>query len=184
MALKDIPNGRYSTMHSSIKFKSNRQGEDFVATSKPFAQNNIPEWASHFIGRIQELVQSDEIINLSSFKITFRFALLPEGRGHLESKTLLEHYNKRSVIRVINDDANCFWYALANRVYFNHPPNKKTDIRRPIQQELGGKLCQSDLICFRVLRRSWGVIFICRQCRNMPNPTHDRVYGRHIDVFL
>ena len=93
--------------------------------------------------KIHGLVQSDEVIKLSSFKITFNFTVLPAGSGRgLESRTLLEHYQKRSVVRVINnDDHTCFWYCMVNLMYPNQP--KKSGIRtgRNIQYDLAKRLC-------------------------------------------
>ena len=116
LALKEIQKHANYRMYSGIVFASSK-GEPFHSTSVGFRKNEKHLWFQDCVDRIMKLVQSDEVILLNSFKITFNFNIIPSGAGHLESRTLSEHYKKKSVVRVKNNDNNCFWYALANLIF-------------------------------------------------------------------
>jgi hypothetical protein len=139
-AIKEIPFGENFRMFSDIKFASSRN-DHFYSTSRTFIKRERNLWLDDFIEKIMKLIQSDEQVKLNSFRLTFHFAIIPSGSGHLESKTLNEHYKKKSVVRVKNNDNNCFWYSLVNLVYINHEKKKEIKMGRKIQKELALKLC-------------------------------------------
>ena len=51
--------------------------------------------------------------DLKTFKFQFTFAIMPEGGKTSECREYNSTLNKRSVVKIINDDNNCFWYSLA-----------------------------------------------------------------------
>ena len=84
---------------------------------------------SHLRERIYAGIQSGQQINLSSRVFTFHFITIPSGGASSTSREKQSLLNKTSVIQVVNDDNNCFWYALAMLVYANHAQIKKDKTR-------------------------------------------------------
>ena len=126
-ALKQLPRHANFTMYSDITLAADL-GPVHSATSR-YRKKDISEWFQDMINKIYDLVQSAMTIRLSMLKMNFHFAIMPEGSGYLESKTLSEHYKKKSVVRVNNQDNNCFWYSLVNLIYMNHPKKEKNKTR-------------------------------------------------------
>ena len=60
-------------------------------------------------------------IKLSSLKFEFNFLLIPAGGARVKDRSLEGVYSKKSVIQIVNDDNNCFWYAMA---ILMNPKNK------------------------------------------------------------
>ena len=53
-------------------------------------------------------------LDINSLRLQFHFAKIPAGKGCGTTDRNLESvYNKRSVLKIVNDDSNCFWYAMA-----------------------------------------------------------------------
>ena len=75
-------------------------------------------------------------------KFTFHFINVPSGgTGATTSREKLSILNKTSVNRVVNDDNNCFWYALVMLVYANHAQIKEIKMGRKIRTVLAMELC-------------------------------------------
>ena len=56
----------------------------------------------------------DQHSDINGLKATFDFAEIPSGSGcGADDRNLESIYNKRSVLKIVNDDNNCFWYAMA-----------------------------------------------------------------------
>jgi len=75
-------------------------------------------------------------------KISFNFVEIPAGSGRVKSREYDSILNKTSVNRVVNDDNNCFWYALVNLVHSNHHQIKRIKEGRKIRTDLAKELCE------------------------------------------
>ena len=78
---------------------------------------------------------------LKTLKITYNFAIIPKGAGYIKSKDIDSILIKRSVLQIINDDNNCFWYALACLM---NPQNRTIRDHRNIlaRKKAGMELCK------------------------------------------
>ena len=70
-------------------------------------------------------IQSAALVSDTVSTITYNVSFLPSGGKHTTSRLREDILNKISVIRVVNNDDNCLWYAL---VYLMNPKDK--DIRK------------------------------------------------------
>ena len=96
------------------------------------------ELRDRMIGKLQ----SDTTIDPYSLKLIFHFMIIPKGGASATtSRDRLSIYNKTSVNRVLNEDNNCFWYALLPLVYPQHPKFKQIKMGRPIRKHLAIELC-------------------------------------------
>ena len=141
-AIRQLPFGSKFTFHTRIRFHSNK-GDDFHATSSNFNSNEQGKWLQDFVNRIKTLIQSNETVRLSNFKVDFHFILQPsgglyKGTQSRERKNILE---KHSVIQVKINDKNCFWHALAVSM---HKDNKliKNFQRSGPRLKLAQQLCE------------------------------------------
>ena len=66
---------------------------------------------------------------------------IPKGGASTTSRDRLSIYNTTSVNRIVNEDNNCFWYALLPLVYPKHPTLKQIKMGRPIRKHLAMELC-------------------------------------------
>ena len=72
--------------------------------------------------------------DMKSLKFQFTFAKIPKGGSASESREYHSILNKRSEVKIVNDDNNCFWYSLAvcmnpdNRMV-KHPDRPNTRIK-------------------------------------------------------
>ena len=83
--------------------------------STSYAYNDVGRWGEHVERQIEASIQSDETIKLSQLKITFHFILHPAGgrTNATQNRDKESILDKKSVVRIVNDDNNCFWYALS-----------------------------------------------------------------------
>ena len=79
-------------------------------------------------------------IKLSSLNFEFNFILIPAGGARAKDRSLEGVYSKKSVVQIVNDDNNCFWYAMAHLM---NPKNKLIrDARYPNTRiRLGKEIC-------------------------------------------
>jgi hypothetical protein len=84
---------------------------------------------------LKQLDAAYELLFLEN--IRFKFLEIPSGAGcATESRKREDIYAKKSVVQIVNEDNNCFWYALA--VILNQDHEKYDYIRRgrPIRTKL------------------------------------------------
>ncbi len=95
------------------------------------------------VSRATDLLQSDHEVLLTNFQITFNFIDIPTGVAGdaTTSRERLSLLNKTSVNRVVNDDNNCFWYALVMLVHHKHSQIKLIKMGRNIRTKLAKELC-------------------------------------------
>ena len=53
------------------------------------------------------------LIDLKSLVLQFHFTIIPKGGCSSVNRDLESVYKKTSVLKIVNDDNNCFWYAMA-----------------------------------------------------------------------
>ena len=76
-----------------------------------FKSDNIKGCFNEFLASLMMQYGS---IKLSSLKFHFNFIILPSGGCCGTTDRSLESvFMKKSVIKVVNDDNNCFWYSMA-----------------------------------------------------------------------
>ena len=111
--------------------------------SGDFNSSDINQWLHHFAQKIQNVIQSDDQISLKQSKLKFHFVLQPEGAGvGTDDRSKDSIMKKKGVNTIINDDKNCFWYALS--VSMNPKNAAMKDNRGPqkARKAFGLSLCQ------------------------------------------
>ena len=141
VARREIPYGKKFQVYTYLKFASQKGGDDFEVRSTKFTNKAYKEMLVQVVDRAMELLQSDHEVLLKDFQITFNFIEIPDGGASSVSREKLSILNKTSVNRVINDDNNCFWYALVMLVYTKHPQIKQIKMGRKIRTTLAMELC-------------------------------------------
>ena len=64
--------------------------------------------------RIESVIKSECVILLSTLKFIYNFAIMPTGGGvGTKCREIEAIHEKKSVIKIVNDDDNCFWYCMA-----------------------------------------------------------------------
>ena len=108
--IKQLPTKTKFEFYSEVAF----EGKAPLA-SNSYLYDNVGRWATHVEKQIEKAIQSDETIKLSKLKITFHFILHPAGGRHhaTQNRDKESVLNKTSVVKVVNEDDNCFWYALS-----------------------------------------------------------------------
>ncbi len=92
--------------------------------------------------KIEWQIQSATTVLLKDLEIHYNYIETSAG-GALSTSTNREDIlNKTSVVRVINSDDNCLWYALTNLIYSNHPKIKEIRVGRKIRTDLAKELCE------------------------------------------
>ena len=120
-AKKEIPSDANYSTYGQCKFKVTGDQEINV-TTKPQSRKKKPLMWAELRNKIIGTLQSDTTIDVSSLKFIFHFFIIPKGGASATtSRDKLSIYNKTSVNKVVNEDNNCFWYALLPLVYPKHP---------------------------------------------------------------
>ena len=110
---------------------------DVHVTSRTYNSDNLEDMFDELSGRIRSKEFYEGVIIK---EVKYSFALIPKGSGCATSSRDRESIlNKRSVLRIINDDNNCFWYALACLM---NPENKSIkDHRNKARVKVAKELC-------------------------------------------
>ena len=141
VARREMPSGTPFQVYTSLKFPS-QTGDNFHVTTTKYTHKLYKEMFVQLVRRASELLQSSHEALLKDFQITFSFIEIPHGSGSATtSRERLSILNKQSVNRVVNDDNNCFWYALVMLVYANHGQIKQIKMGRKIRTTLAMELC-------------------------------------------
>ena len=141
VARREMPSGKPFQVYTSLKFPSQKGGADFHVTTTKYTNKTYKDMFVQLVNRASELLQSDHEVLLKDFQITFNFIEIPHGSSATASRDRLSILNKKSVNRVVNDDNNCFWYALVMLVYANHAQIKQIKMGRKIRTVLAQELC-------------------------------------------
>ena len=109
--------------------------------SGDFQSNQSSAWMESFRDKIWDVLQSGDAIDLKKSVLKFHFVLQPQGSGRSDDRNRDSILNKSSVIRIVNDDNNCFWYALT--VSINKDNKTMKDSRYPKKRDNFAKeLCK------------------------------------------
>ena len=119
--------------------------------SNSYKSDATAKWADHVEGQIERAIQSDETIKLKTLQIKFHYILQPAGGGvATQSRDKDSILNKKSVNRIINDDNNCFWYALS--VAMNKTNKALKDNRYQKQREKSVRSYVISVSCLGILK--------------------------------
>ena len=143
VARREIPSGKKFQVYTYLKFASQKGGDDFEVRTQKFTNKSYKDMLVQVADRATELLQSDHEVLLKDFQITFNFIEIPDGGASTTSRDKLSILNKKSVNRVVNDDNNCFWYALVMLIYAKHPQIKQIKMGRKIRTTLAMDLCDN-----------------------------------------
>ena len=143
VARREIPSGKKFQVYTYLKFASQKGGDDFEVRTQKFTNKSYKDMLVQVADRATELLQSDHEVLLKDFQITFNFIEIPDGGASTASRDKLSILNKTSVNRVVNDDNNCFWYALVMLIYAKHPQIKQIKMGRKIRTTLAMDLCDN-----------------------------------------
>ena len=140
LARKLVTNMKNYKFHSKIQMKSTKDFQ-LYKTSTNYNKDDMHKWLDEFTKVIFELFQSDDRVFMKDITMSFHFVNIPSGSGWAVSRNLNEHHKKRSVITIVNQDDNCFWYALTCLIHVNHVKKQQIIDGRKIRVELAKKLC-------------------------------------------
>ena len=83
-------------------------------TTAAFNSKELHKFMIDFMERIESVIKSECKIDLSTVKFIYNFAIIPSGGGvGSKCREIEAIQEKKSVIKVVNDDDNCFWYCMA-----------------------------------------------------------------------
>ena len=83
------------------------------------------------------------VMRVFLLKNEFNFIVIPAGSGRTTCRHEDSIMNKKSVLRIVNDDKNCFWYAMA--CLMKNPnnrqirPERQSDARTKAAREICSK---------------------------------------------
>ena len=146
-AKKDVPKGSEFNTYAQVDFKFVVGGDDEMegmsATTIPQPRKKAALVWAELRDKIFSRIQSNRAIDPKSLNFTFHFINVPSGgSGATVSREKLSILNKTSVNKVVNDDNNCFWYALVLLIHRNNPKFKQICLGRPIRTKLAKELCE------------------------------------------
>ena len=145
-AKKDVPKGSEFNTYAQVSFNFIAgEGSDeamSLATKPQPKKKEALVWAE-LRDKIFNKIQSARAIDPKSLNFTFHFINVPSGgSGATVPRQKLSILNKTSVNKVVNDDNNCFWYALVLLIHRNNPKFKQICLGRPIRTKLAKELCE------------------------------------------
>ena len=83
-------------------------------TTATFNSKELHKFMIDFMERIESVIKSECVILLSTLKFIYNFAIIPSGGGvGTKCREIEAIQEKKSVVKIINDDNNCFWYCMA-----------------------------------------------------------------------
>jgi len=133
-AKKQLPPSVKYKVHGSCRFVF-KDGTPLASVphTTNFYSNKLNEFVNEFIEKISVKIQSDEEVLMSSLVFEYSFILLPSGRAATTSRKRDDILNKKSVLQIINNDNNCFWYGL---ICLLNPTNRSIRDKRNTQARI------------------------------------------------
>ena len=146
-AKQDVPKGSEFNTYAQVDFKFVVGGDDEMegmsATTIPQPRKKEALVWAELRDKIFARIQSNRAIDPKSLNFTFHFINVPSGgSGATVSREKLSILNKTSVNKVLNDDNNCFWYALVLLIHRKNPKFSEISRGRPIRAKLAKELCE------------------------------------------
>jgi hypothetical protein len=70
---------------------------------------------AHIFAHLTEIITNiyGASVELETLVMQFHFTIIPKGGCGTVDRNLESVYKKASVLKIVNDDNNCFWYAMA-----------------------------------------------------------------------
>ena len=146
IARREIPRNAIFMIHAScVGVAIDKHGDNykFNVTTRKFSSEELNKFFDDLMDKVYKQIQSGERILLSQLKFQYNFAIIPSGAGcGTKCREIESIMNKKSVIPIVNDDNNCFWYAMA--VLFNSTTkqikdSRNTNLRMRIAKEICNK---------------------------------------------
>ena len=141
--IKSLPENSNFNFYSELSFirGENAPREPLISSSYKSTAASVRSWVLHVENQFIQAFQSDQTISLKDLNIQFHFILQPSGAGlGTDSRDVDSILNKDSVNRIINNDNNCFWYALL--VAMNSKSRALKDNRNTkLREKEARKLC-------------------------------------------
>ena len=142
--LKKIPDKAKFEFYSDVTFTRRTTGKVYLPlVSSTYKSYNTWAWVDHVTKQIMDAIQSSMDIGIKDLTILFHFFMQPSGgaSGHgTQSRALESILSKKSVNRIVNDDNNCFWYALI--IAINNTDKALKDSRNTrLRERVGRELC-------------------------------------------
>ncbi len=120
----------------------NDNGDPVEASTNKYNKGNEEEMLNDVLHKIEWQIQSATTVLLKDLEIYFNYIEIPTGGAYTTSTAREDILNKSSVVKVVNNDDNCFWYALTNLIYSNHARVKEIRMGRKIRTNLAKELCE------------------------------------------
>jgi hypothetical protein len=143
IARRQIPRNAEFKLYCSCSGDGLDTGElfHFNITTSDFSSKELNKFFNDLMERIHRVIQSNTIILLSTLKIVYNFAIIPSGGScGTRCREIESIINKTSVIQMINDDNNCFWYCMA--ILFDVKNRQLKDSRnKNIRIKAGMNIC-------------------------------------------
>ncbi len=120
----------------------NDNGDPVEASTNKYDKGNEEEMLNDVLHKIEWQIQSATTVLLQDLEIYFNYIEIPTGGAYTTSTAREDILNKSSVVKVVNNDDNCFWYALTNLIFSNHARVKEIRRGRKIRTDLSKELCE------------------------------------------
>ena len=140
IARRKIPKDTEFKLYATLSVKDNNEQRHLI-TTKTFTSKELNKFLDNFLDLIKQFIQSNAIVNLSTLRFTYNFAIIPSGGGvGTPCREIEAVYEKKSVIKIVNDDNNCFWYCLAILFDINNK-SLKDNRNKALRIKAGKDIC-------------------------------------------
>ena len=101
-----------------LLFKKDNEKDPNALLMKLIKSTNIPQHQKELgdcLKNLRGLLQSKYLasIYLNTLEMRFHFTIIPKGGCGTVDRDLENVYKTKSILKIVNDDNNCFWYAMA-----------------------------------------------------------------------
>ena len=113
-ARKKIPKDVDFIIYASLSYIMIIEGTlelRMYSSTKSYKSSEIGE----FFNNLRDLLKYKYLasVYLRTLEMQFHFTIIPKGGCGTVDRDLESVYKKTSVLKIVNDDNNCFWYAMA-----------------------------------------------------------------------
>ncbi len=159
-------------------------GAELFAKTRSFKSSELNKFYKDLVFEIERLIQSDQYVIIQ--KVEYFIANIPSGKGCGTSSREYESImNKKSVISIINDNNNCFWYAEACLL---NPTNKTIRDHRNVKarDKVAMTICNKSKLQWDTPMRIDNIIFVEKtynininviEMQNLP------ILGGNVNIF-
>ena len=101
----------YASFKYIMVIEGTVEGEHIHNTTSSYKSSELGEFFKNLTGLLQSKYLAS--IYLDTLVMQFHFTIIPKGGCGTVDRDLESVYKKTSVVKIVNDDNNCFWYAMA-----------------------------------------------------------------------